>query len=52
VPEKLRSAIAEGAQREFGTLRTNEFHLIQSKLKPSGAEYTTLASFPFVSVGE
>jgi 2'-5' RNA ligase len=52
VPEKLRSAIAEGTQREFGTLRTNEFHLIQSKLKPTGAEYTTLASFPFVSVGE
>ena len=49
VPEKLRSAIAENAQREFGTVRTNEFHLIQSKLKPSGAEYTTLASFPFAA---
>jgi 2'-5' RNA ligase len=45
--EKLRSAIAENAQRDFGTLQTNEFHLIQSKLKPSGAEYTTLASFSF-----
>lgn len=51
VPEKLRSAIAENAQRDFGKLRTNEFLLIQSKLKSSGAEYTTLASFPFASVG-
>ena len=49
VPEKLRSGIEENAQRNFGTLRTNEFHLIQSKLKFSGAEYTTLASFPFAA---
>ncbi|HYL84411.1 MAG TPA: RNA 2',3'-cyclic phosphodiesterase [Candidatus Angelobacter sp.] len=47
LPEKLRGAIAENAQRDFGTLRTNEFHLIQSKLKLSGAEYTTVARFPF-----
>jgi RNA 2',3'-cyclic 3'-phosphodiesterase len=51
VPEKLHAAIAESAQRDFGTLQTNEFHLIQSKLKPSGAEYTTLASFPFAASG-
>jgi 2'-5' RNA ligase len=51
VPEKLRIAIAENSQREFGALQTNEFHLIQSKLKPSGAEYTTLASFAFAAVG-
>src|SRR5260370_31363127 len=31
----------------FGSLRTHEFHLIESKLKPTGAEYTTLARFPF-----
>ena len=47
--EKLRGAIAENAAQEFGMLRTNEFHLIQSKLKSSGAEYTTLASFPFAA---
>ena len=47
LPEALRKAIVENAQRGFGSLRTNEFHLIQSKLKPSGAEYTTLASFQF-----
>ena len=47
LPEALRKAIAENAQREFGSLRTGEFHLMQSKLKPSGAEYTTLRTFPF-----
>ncbi len=49
LPEKLRSAIAENAQREFGAVRTNEFHLIQSELKSSGAQYTTLARFPFAA---
>jgi RNA 2',3'-cyclic 3'-phosphodiesterase len=47
LPEVLRSAIAANEQREFGSLRTREFHLIHSKLKPSGAEYTTLESFRF-----
>jgi RNA 2',3'-cyclic 3'-phosphodiesterase len=45
--EKLRAAIQENRAREFGSFQTREFHLIESKLKPSGAEYTTLASFPF-----
>src|SRR5438128_7706789 len=45
LPEALRKAIAENARREFGPLRTGEFHLVQSKLKPSGAEYTTLKTF-------
>jgi RNA 2',3'-cyclic 3'-phosphodiesterase len=48
LPEKLRGAIQENAAREFGSLAAQEFHLIESKLKPSGAEYTTLESFPFV----
>lgn len=47
LPEALRQAIADNAHREFGWLRTGEFHLMQSKLKPSGAEYTTLKTFPF-----
>ena len=47
LPEALRKLIADHRQREFGSLRTNEFHLIQSKLKPGGAEYTTIATFPF-----
>jgi 2'-5' RNA ligase len=49
VPERLRAAIQEGASREFGSLRTNQFHLIESKLKSSGAEYTTVESFPFAA---
>src|SRR6266480_484516 len=49
LPEKLRSAIQENAAREFGSFRTNQYFLIGSKLKPSGAEYTTLESFPFAA---
>jgi RNA 2',3'-cyclic 3'-phosphodiesterase len=45
--EKLRATIQKSGEREFGSFQTREFHLIESKLKPSGAEYTTLASYPF-----
>ena len=51
LPEKLRSVIRENAARDFGALRTNQFQLIESKLKPSGAEYTTLESFAFMAAG-
>lgn len=47
LPKKLRSALQENLAREFGSLHTRQFHLIESKLKPSGAEYTTLESFTF-----
>ena len=47
LPDKLLGAISENAQREFGNLRTSELHLVQSHLKPSGAEYTTVARFAF-----
>jgi 2'-5' RNA ligase len=47
IHEQLQSAIAQSSEREFGSLRTCEFHLIKSNLKPSGAEYTTLESFQF-----
>ena len=47
IPEKLRNAIQQNIARKFGSLRTSEFHLIESKLKPSGAEYARLASFSF-----
>jgi len=49
LPEKLRFAIAAHATEEFGSLRTHQFHLIQSKLKPAGAEYTALQSFAFAA---
>jgi RNA 2',3'-cyclic 3'-phosphodiesterase len=49
ISPELRASIEKRATRDFGVLHTSEFHLIESKLKPSGAEYTTLQSFPFVS---
>ena len=52
LPDALRKAIGENAQREFGSLRTGEFHLVQSRLKPSGAEYTTLTSSRFAPGAE
>jgi len=45
--EKLHAAIQKNGVHEFGSFQTREFHLIESKLKPAGAEYTTLASYPF-----
>ena len=47
--EKLRATIQKNSEREFGGFQAHEFHLIESKLKPAGAEYTTLQSFPVVS---
>jgi len=49
LPEKLRAAIQESVARDFGSLRTSQFHLIESKLKPAGAEYTTVESFRFAA---
>ena len=48
-PGSLREAVLRNAAREFGAFRATQFHLIESKLKPAGAEYTTVQSFPFVS---
>ena len=49
ISKELRAATAANLTQEFGMLRTGEFHLIESKLKPSGAEYTTLQTFPFAA---
>ncbi len=49
IAQELRAAIEKHAVHDFGELQTSEFHLIESELKPTGAEYTTLQSFPFVS---
>jgi RNA 2',3'-cyclic 3'-phosphodiesterase len=48
LPPSLSAAAKENEARSFGSLLTREFHLIESKLKRIGAEYTTLQSFPFV----
>jgi 2'-5' RNA ligase len=47
--DSFRAAIAENEARDFGSLRTSNFHLIESKLKPSAAEYTTLQTFQFAA---
>jgi RNA 2',3'-cyclic 3'-phosphodiesterase len=47
ISAELRSERQEMAGADFGVLCTNEFQLVQSKLQPSGAEYTVLQSFPF-----
>jgi len=42
------SAIAqENEAREFGTVRTGDFHLFESKTKSSGQNTARLASFSF-----
>jgi RNA 2',3'-cyclic 3'-phosphodiesterase len=47
IPPNLLQTIHSKSAQNFGSLRTGEFHLIQSHLKPTGAEYTTLQSFRF-----
>ena len=47
ISEGLSAIAQENVEREFGAVRTGEFHLFESKTKPAGAEYTRLASFPF-----
>jgi 2'-5' RNA ligase len=49
MPAKLGSAVAENSAMNFGSMTAREFYLIESKLKPAGAEYTTLQSFKFVT---
>lgn len=46
---KFRPFIDDHARRSFGSFAVREFHLIESKLKSSGAEYTTLQSFAFAA---
>jgi 2'-5' RNA ligase len=50
ISEGLSMIVQENVAREFGAVRTGEFHLFESKTKPTGAEYTRLASFPFARV--
>lgn len=47
VQEIVRAA-EEFKSHDFGSTSETEFHLMESRLKPSGAEYNRLASFAFV----
>jgi RNA 2',3'-cyclic 3'-phosphodiesterase len=51
MPELARAA-AEFQSHEFGQARETEFHLFESILRPSGAEYRRLASYPFLQGAE
>ena len=49
LPPNLEAAAKARASQMFGSVVAREFHLIESKLKPTGAEYTTVQSFAFVA---
>jgi 2'-5' RNA ligase len=51
IAEIVRAANVLKTQN-FGSAREKEFHLIESILKPSGAEYNRLASFAFAKGAE
>jgi RNA 2',3'-cyclic 3'-phosphodiesterase len=51
IAEIVRAANVLKTQN-FGSARETQFHLIESILKPSGAEYNRLASFAFVKGAE
>lgn len=45
IPEVLLSALRAKAQQDLGDTLVTHFHLIESKLRSTGAEYSTLTSF-------
>jgi len=47
----LRTQIENAQNRSFGKQAVREFDLVESELKSTGAEYTTLRSFPFAAEG-
>jgi 2'-5' RNA ligase len=49
LPKTLKDTIAQNSAVHFGNFIARDFHLIESKLKSTGAEYTTVQSFSFVS---
>ena|SRR5690242_4307267 len=50
--DALQSAAAEMAERHFGSARETEFHLFESIMKPGGAEYRKLETYPFTKGAE
>ena len=45
--EPLVRAAEELPSSDFGSARETQFYLFESKTKPSGAEYTKIAAYPF-----
>lgn len=46
-PVEIINVAREMQTKDFGWLRTSEFHLFESTSKPTGAEYTKLSTFHF-----
>jgi 2'-5' RNA ligase len=49
ISEEMRDVVSRAFTQDFGTVHVSEFHLMESKLKPSGAEYTILQTFDFAT---
>ena len=50
-PERADALVrlaAEWASRKFGSARETQFHLFESLLKPCGAEYRKIETYPFL----
>lgn len=51
IAPKLQEAIRAKQVQDFGSLTASHFHLIESKLKSTGAEYTTVQTVRFAPEG-
>ena len=51
IPAKLLETVRARNAQSFGMMEAAQFHVIESKLKPTGAEYTTVQSFRFAPEG-
>lgn len=51
IDAKLLEAVRAKGEKNFGALTAAEFHLIESRLKPGGAEYTTVQTVRFAPEG-
>lgn len=49
MPGNFREVLKQYSSRDFGAFQNDQFQLVQSELKSSGAEYTTLQSYSFVA---
>jgi 2'-5' RNA ligase len=49
ISEEMRDVVSRAYTQDFGTVHVSEFHLVESKLKSSGAEYTILQTFDFAT---
>ncbi len=48
ISAELRGAITKNSAQQFGLMNASTFHLVESRIKSTGPEYTTLESFSFI----